>query len=299
MSPEAFSLPSFAKINLHLEILGKRADGFHELCTVFQTVSLHDVIRFEASDTLTLACSDRRIPTDDRNLVLKAAKALRQRSGTPHGAKIYLEKQIPSPGGLGGGSSNAAAALIGLSRLWNIGMSREDVLEIGGTLGSDVPFFFYGGTALGTGRGEHIEPLDDILEECLLIVTPNVRVSTRTAFERIDGRNLTNESPKRILQNCRFDAKSFDLRHTALKNDFEASVFDAEPEIKRVKETLLGHGAVRAMLSGSGASVFAVFDKQETRQATLKAIENEIHWRKFAVAAISRDQYREALELEF
>ncbi len=299
MSPEAFSLPSFAKINLHLEILGKRTDGFHELCTVFQAVSLHDVIRFEPSDTLTLSCSDRRIPTDDRNLILKAANALRQRSGNPYGAKIYLEKRIPSPGGLGGGSSNAAIALIGLDRLWKTDVGRSELLEMGAGLGSDVPFFFYGGTALGTGRGDHIEPLDDILDECLLIVTPSVRVSTRDAFDRIEARNLTNDDPKRILQNCRFDAKSFDLRQTALKNDFEASVFDAEPDIRRVKETLLSHGAVRAMLSGSGASVFAVFDKQETRQATLKAIENEKNWRQFAVAAISRDQYREALKLVY
>ncbi len=298
MSPETFSLPSFAKINLHLEILGKRADGFHELCTVFQTVSLHDVIRFEAAARLKLTSSDRRIPTDTRNLILKAAKALQEWTSREHGANIYLEKHIPSPGGLGGGSSNAAVALIGLSRLWRIEIGREELLEIGNALGSDVPFFFYGGTALGTGRGEQIEPLDDIYEECLLIVTPNIRVSTRAAFERIDARNLTNDDPKRILQICRFDTKSFDLRHAALKNDFEASVFHAEPEIKRVKETLFGLGAIRAMLSGSGASVFAIFDKKETRQATLKAIENEIHWRKFAVAAISRDQYREALKLK-
>ncbi len=297
MSPESFSLPSFAKINLHLEILGKRADGFHELCTVFQTVSLYDLIRFELSDGLTLSCSDPATPTDDRNLILKAAKALQERSATQYGAKIHLEKHIPSPGGLGGGSSNAAVALIGLSRLWEIEMGRDELLEIGTALGSDVPFFFYGGTALGTGRGEQIEPLSDINEEFLLIVVPDVKISTRAAFERVNVPNLTNDDPKRILQICRFGGKSFDLRHTALKNDFEASVFDAEPEIRKVKETLHGLGAIRAMLSGSGASVFAVFDKEETRQATLKAIENEIHWRKFAVAAISRDQYREALNL--
>ncbi len=166
----AFTLPSFAKLNLLLRVIGKREDGFHELFTIFQTVSLQDTIRFAHSDKLELGCDDPAIPTDDRNLILRAANALREFADVEKGADIYLEKQIPSPGGLGGGSSNAAVALIGLSRLWELDIAANDLQAISARLGSDVPFFLHGGTAIGTGRGELIEPIDDISEQFLLIV---------------------------------------------------------------------------------------------------------------------------------
>jgi 4-diphosphocytidyl-2-C-methyl-D-erythritol kinase len=288
----SFTLPSFAKINLHLRVLGKRADGFHELFTVFQTVSLHDSISFNESDGLTLTCNRRFIPTGEKNLVVRAAGMLQKRLGANRGAKMHLVKRIPSPGGLGGGSSNAATALIGLSRLWGVRVSREDLLEMAAELGSDVPFFLHGGTAIGTGRGTEIETIADIPREKLLIVTPNIRVSTPRAFAALGAQSLTMEEAERILIVCRLEAEKLDLRHSLLRNDIEAAVFAAHPEIERVKRTLLELGAVNAMMSGSGASVFAVFDKEETRQATLKALDKEVNWRKFAVAAVSRNEYR-------
>lgn len=293
MSETALTLPSFAKINWLLKVLGKRPDGFHELCTVFQTVSLSDLIRFTPADDLSLTCSDPRIPLDGSNLIMRAAEALRARFAIAGGAAIHLEKRIPSPGGLGGGSSNAAVALIGLSRLWGLQCDRGELEAIGSELGSDVPFFFTGGTAVGTGRGEIVAPLPDAVAEFLMIVTPDEAVSTSEAFSRLDAGGLTNSDPKRILQICRFDAESPDLRHSALENDFETSVFAAHPEIGRVKEALLKLGASKALMSGSGASVFAIFDKQETRQTAIKALEIESSWRKFVVAAVSRDEYRE------
>ena len=291
----AFTLPSFAKINWTLRILGKRADGFHELFTVFQTISLHDTLSFEVSDSLELTCDDESVPTDESNLIIKAAKALQRRSGIEKGVRLQLEKRIPSPGGLGGGSSNAAVALIGLKRLWQIDISDDDLQAIAAELGSDVPFFLQGGTAIGTGRGEIVDPTEDKVEQFVLIVTPNERVSTRDAFGRIATRSLTNPDLNRILRVCRLEAESLDLRHSALINDFESSVLSAFPEIRRVKDTLLELGAANAAMSGSGASVFAIFDKKETRQAALKALDLEINWRKFAVATISRDEYCEAL----
>ena len=280
-----------------MRILGKREDGFHELFTVFQTVSLHDSLSFTESDRLTLTCDRYYIPTDERNLIIRAGKALQQSFGIDKGAAIYLEKLIPSPGGLGGGSSNAAVALIGLKKLWQIDCDENDLITIAAELGSDVPFFLNGGTAMGIGRGELIEPLNDLEEQFVLIVTPKVRVSTREAFKRIDAATLTNEALDHILRDCRLEAESLDLRHSGLINDFETSVFSAFPEIKRVKTTLLELGAVNAAMSGSGASVFAVFDKEETWQAAQKALDREVNWRKFAVATISRTEYREALLL--
>ena len=292
----SFTLPSFAKINLHLEVLGKRGDGFHDICTIFQTVSLHDTLTFEACEEVRLSCDDPRIPTDNRNLIVKAATILKDRRHIDAGASIHLEKRIPSPGGLGGGSSNAAVALIGLVKLWNIEISLAELIDIASELGSDVPFFLHGGTAVGTGRGTEITPIDVSEEKILLIVTPDVEVSTKEAFA---GLNLTTDGAKSILNNCRFDGESLDLHHAALRNDFETTVFAAHPDLGIVKQTLLDLGAGQAMMCGSGASVFGIFDKEETRQATQKALEKNLNWRMFAVAAVSRSEYREALGITY
>lgn len=275
--------------------MGKRGDGFHELFTMFQTVSLCDILYFAESEKLELTCEDAAIPTDERNLIIRAAKALQRSAGIEKGAFIHLEKRIPSPGGLGGGSSNAAVALIGLMRLWGVAIEERQLNEIAMELGSDVPFFLQGGTAIGTGRGEVIEPIQDREASEMLIVTPDVNVSTREAFAGLDAATLTNLDLNRILPVCRKDADLLDLLHSVLINDFERSVFSAFPEIERVKRTLIELGAVTAAMSGSGASVFAVFDKKETRQAAEKALDREITWRKFVVSTISRDHYSEAL----
>ncbi len=289
----SFTLPSYAKINLNLRVLGKRPDGFHELCTVFQTVSLHDSLSFSENEDIRLTCDDRRILTDKRNLVVKAANLLRERCGIRHGVSLHLKKRIPAPGGLGGGSSNAAVALIGLSRLWKLDLSADGLQSMACELGSDVPYFLTGGTAIGSGRGTQIEPIEDIQTPHLLIVTPNVRVSTPDAFKSLDAPNLTTSDAERILIVCRFEARKLDLLHSVLTNDMEPAVFAAYPEIERVKDTLLRLGAVGAMMSGSGASVFAVFDNEKTRQTAMKALDDEVNWRKFTVTAVSRTEYRE------
>lgn len=280
-------------------MLNRREDGFHDICTVFQTISLCDAITFESADELRLKCSDETIPTDERNLIIKAANLLRVRFSIPFGAKIHLEKVIPSPGGLGGGSSNAAVALLGLNRLWSIGASIDELHEIASTLGSDVPFFLYGGVAFGTGRGTEIEPLDDLDLSNIVIVTPNIAVSTMEAFRLLEVRRLTSDETERILLNCRFRVEQGGFAEFDLDNDFEKSVFSIHPEIGDVKRTLLELGAVRAAMSGSGASVFGIFDNIETRQTALKALGDRPNWRSFAVAAISRSAYREALKQVF
>ncbi|PYT01882.1 MAG: 4-(cytidine 5'-diphospho)-2-C-methyl-D-erythritol kinase [Acidobacteria bacterium] len=298
---DELNLPSFAKINLHLQVVGRRPDGFHDLCTVFQTVSLHDNLKIAGSESenVVMTCGDNRIPVGEKNLVVRAAMMLREECKIRCGARIHLEKVIPAPGGLGGGSSNAAVALLGLNKIWNVHLSSEDLHPLASRLGSDVPFFLYGGTALGMGRGEVVEPISDFAAEHMLVVTPDVAVATRDAFKRLNTAVLTNQESKRKLQICRFDLESADFNYTAFKNDFETTVFAAYPEVDRVKNTLLDLGARQALLSGSGGSVFAVFEKEETRQAALKALDNEVNWRKFAVATISRDEYREALEEVF
>ena len=168
-------------------------------------------------------------------------------------------------------------------------------MRLAAGIGADVPFFLQGGTAIGTSRGEVIVETDQIDERELLIVVPDVAVSTAEAYASLDTVSLTSEDSNRILRVCRLEADRLDLRHTVLINDFERSVFAAFSEIKRVKDTLLDLGAVNAAMSGSGGSVFAVFDKKETRQAAEKALDHESTWRKFAVSTVSRTEYREAL----
>lgn len=294
MSESSFTLPSFAKINLHLRIAGKRPDGYHELCTIFQTVSLSDSITFAESETMNFSCDNEKIPIDD-NLIVKASELLRAKFEIKKGAKIHLKKDIPAPGGLGGGSSNAAVALMGLAQLWKIKLRLADLCEIGAAVGSDVPFFFYGGTALGTGRGTEITRLKDFAAENVMIVTPNADVATRAAFARINAPDLTNKSSKSILKICRDEAESLYLRQSELINDFEKTVFELVPETARAKSKLFDCGAKYALLSGSGASVFAIFDSDLDRQKAFDRLKNERDWRVFAVQTVSHRSYRNAL----
>jgi 4-diphosphocytidyl-2-C-methyl-D-erythritol kinase len=298
MSENYFTLPSFAKINLLLRILGKRNDGFHELCTVFQTVSLHDNLNFSEHKKITLTCNDKKIPTDARNLIVRAAEILRGRFGIERGAKIHLEKNIPAPGGLGGGSSNAATALVGLARLWNIEIELEDLCELGEKLGCDVPFFFFGGTAIGTGSGAVIFPIADFTAKNMIIVKPNVDISTKKAFAELNAPDLTNKISKSILQICRDEVDSLYLRQSKLKNDFEKTVFESEPETARAKEKLLACGAERALMSGSGGCVFGIFDNALDRQVASNALQTEYLWRVFSVETISRFDYRNFLKFD-
>jgi 4-diphosphocytidyl-2-C-methyl-D-erythritol kinase len=288
------TLPSFAKVNLYLEVFGKRADGFHEIFTILQTVSLCDELTFELREGgIELTCDDARVPLDRSNLIIRAANAVNATFGVAKGAAVRLRKNVPIGGGLGGGSSNAAVALIGLCKLWGITATKDELRRIATAVGSDVPFFLEGGTAIGSSRGECIESVEDFHGENLVIVTPDVSASTAKAYSDLNAPNLTNKGSNRILDVSR----AAELLRRGLKNDFEKTVFAAFPEIGRAKNGLTELGAKQALMSGSGASVFGIFDNEETRQTALKALGQEANWRSFAVAAVSRKEYCEKLGL--
>lgn len=297
MSVQGFTLPSFAKINLYLRVLGKRDDGFHELCTVFQTVSLFDEISFSNSDKVELTCSNPLIPIDGRNLIIRAANLLLDKFQVKKGAEIHLEKRIPAPGGLGGGSSNAVIAMLGLAKLWEIDISADDLQFISENLGADVSFFLTGGTAIGTGRGTKIEAAKNVAEEHILIVAPEVDVSTCKAFGLLGAPRLTKSEAKSILQICRSEAMELNLRQSGLKNDFENAVFKIEPEIGRVKKKLFDLDAKHALMSGSGASVFGVFESEMRLRLAVEALKVEETWRVFPVKTVSREEYLRSLNL--
>jgi 4-diphosphocytidyl-2-C-methyl-D-erythritol kinase len=237
---------SFAKINWSLRITGKRSDGFHDLETVFQTISLHDELTFTPAEELSLTCDDPSIPTDDTNLVMRAARAV---NAPP--VHIELRKRIPAGGGLGGGSSNAAATLLALG--------HGDLRDVALSLGSDVPFFLMGGTAYATGRGEILTPLPLRTGVPLLLVLPEERVLTKDAFARI-----TRYSPPLGIDAYRSGYDTF-------SNDFEGPVFSMLPGLGTYKKRLYETGAIYAAMSGSGSTLFGAYESAAARDAAAAA----------------------------
>jgi 4-diphosphocytidyl-2-C-methyl-D-erythritol kinase len=290
---EIIKLPAFAKINLGLRVLGRRADGYHEIETIFQTITLHDNLTFESRPDarLELVCSDPDIPTDESNLVIRAANALRERFGEGLGARIGLEKIIPAGGGLGGGSSDAAVALVALASLWKIETTKEELSEIGARLGADVPFFLTGGTALGKGTGAVISPLEDAKKMHLVVVTPAVRVSTAEAYKALNSPALTKDKRVVNLSVSRTEAEFSRPLREAMSNDFEAVVTRLQPEIGRARGALVQAGTRRATLSGSGSSLFGVFESKGEAERARDRLSAETTWRVFACETLSRAEY--------
>ena len=300
-STNSFTLPSFAKINLSLRILGKRTDGYHEIQTVLQTVSLHDNLTFagHSGHELLFSCDDADIPTDERNLVVRAALKLREVFRIKDGAQIHLQKTIPAEAGLGGGSSNAAITLMALAQLWQHKTDGSELREIAASLGADVPFFLYGGRALATGTGTTLSLLPDRATVHLVIITPQARISTAEAYKSLGFSALTTQTADSILAVSRGAAIFQDSDQSGvpseLLNDFEQVIFDSQPEIARARQVLVDNGARAVLLAGSGSSVFGIFDSPQESQHALKRIRVESGWRIFACNTISREEYFRAL----
>lgn len=265
--PSPIHIRSYAKINWTLEVLSRRDDGYHELRTIYQTVSLYDELRITATDgPIEIVCNDPRVPCDETNLAFKAAQQLLQAAGISKGARIETEKRIPVAAGLGGGSSNAAAALLALVKLWEIEIDERELTDIAAALGSDVPFFLIGGTALGVGRGEEVSSIEQLHCEQLLLVNPGFAVSTRDAYEKLS--RLTRSEAAFNIPLALLAAKGISGLPLVARNDLEDAVLAAHPEIAEVKRRLSSLGAIHAQMSGSGATVFGIFDNtQMTEQA--------------------------------
>jgi 4-diphosphocytidyl-2-C-methyl-D-erythritol kinase len=293
----SITLPAFAKVNWSLRVLGKRTDGYHEIDTVFQTISLHDTIKIIPTEEnrIVLSCDDRSLPSDERNLVWRAAAALQVRCSIQKGVSIRLEKRIPVHAGLGGGSSDAAATLLGLAYLWNATISDGELLELAAGLGADVPVFLFGGTARGTGTGTEIAPLSDAADKFLLVVKPNANISTSKAYEALNAAALTTSEGNNILSSSQRSDFSAGFGSDALQNDFDAVTFQLEPEIKGAKAALMKAGASAALLAGSGAAIFGVFDNKDAQERAIQNIELETGWRVFPCSTVGRNHYRSAM----
>ena len=254
---------AYAKINFGLRILGRRPDGYHDLETVFHQINLYDELEFRLHEnTVILSTSLKELPSGESNLCVRAAQLLRDLTGTRDGAEITLRKNIPLGAGLGGGSADAAATLLGLTNLWNLDVSVSELHSLALSIGSDVPFFLTGGTAYATGRGELLEPLAVNLPYWIIVVTPPIHVSTAWAYKSLQGREFGERKDlRRVLMTHMHEPETLARE---LVNDFEESVFASHPEIMRIKERMLELGADCALMSGSGASVFSLARSEAT-----------------------------------
>ena len=287
-------IPAFAKINLRLQILGKRSDGYHELRTLFQGVSLHDELRLRASHRPEISLSIlgntalSREPFK-KNLVYRAVEALRRELKIQSGVEIELRKIIPAGRGLGGGSSDAAAALFGYLRLTGRTLPLARLLELASSLGADVPFFLLGGRALGVGRGDEIYPLPDIPKLNVLIVSPrDIHVPTLDAYRWLKARPLTLTKSLANPTLWGFCALCWSAQGTGLSNDFESPVFRRHPRLAQIKRALLQKGAAEASLAGSGSAVFGVFPSPALARRAAVGFPDD---QTFVCETLSRDRY--------
>jgi 4-diphosphocytidyl-2-C-methyl-D-erythritol kinase len=285
-------LPAFAKINLRLHILGRRPDGYHELRTIFQSISLHDTLELALGPRpgIEFTCDDPALPAGRENLVWRALDAMRRELGIKQGIRARLEKQIPVARGLGGGSSDAAAALLGFLRLTKRALPFARLVELAAGLGADVPYFLFGGRALGVNRGDEIYPLPDGPKRWVTLVSPQgIGVSTRDAF-RWAGARLTKRAAGPTL--WRFCALCWSPQEARLANDFEAPVFRRLPRLKHLRETLLRRGAAEAALAGSGSAVFGLFPNPAQARRAAQGFSGD---QVFVVETLSREEYRRAM----
>ncbi len=289
-------LRSLAKINLDLRVLNKRPDGFHELRTLFQTVSLADIIDIEFTPARRTTFElDSALDIPD-NLILRAAECVLRASKAKGGLVFRLAKRIPMGGGLGGGSSNAAAILLALPVLTGKPLSIEALLEMGTELGSDVPFFLFGGTAIGVGRGAELYPCPEPPAKLGILVTPGVHVSTAEAYRGL-GKDLTGGLTSRNIEGFQSLAWRMGddepVKDWNVVNDFEAVVFGHYPQLKAIKGKLLKLGAKPALMSGSGSTLFGIFETRATRDAAAEILRADLGpGMVHLVSLVSRRGYR-------
>ena len=274
---------SFAKINLGIEVLGKRDDGYHEIRTLFQTIDFGDLLEFTPlpGREIRLSGTDASIPWDGRNLVHRAARLLQLDFPDSGGVEIHVTKNIPAGAGLGGGSSNAAITLLALNNLWDIGLDRPRLQEYGRRLGADVPYFLEGGLCLGEGRGDRITPLPDLPVFYCVLALPAWPILTADIYGRL---RLT--SPDEDSKMSRFLARrEFGL----LENKLEETIFSLYPRLKAIKSFFLDQEAVLSLVSGTGSAVFGLFESRDKAERALAQIGRME--RALLLETLSRERY--------
>ncbi len=282
-------IKSFAKINLGLEVIGQRSDGYHEIRTLFQSIGLHDVLKFciLPDARIEVIGTDPNLSWGEDNLICRAAELLAKRHAPGKGVAVQVDKRIPVGKGLGGGSSNAAMTLWALNRLWDLGLERGQLKQLGGELGSDVPYFLEGGLCLGTGRGEVVEPLPDITSRTCLLLFPHLAVSTELVYRHHRVSLTSHGKGSKIMQFL--ESSNLD----GLANDLEETVFRFYPLIKENKRRLHDWQPELTAVSGSGSAVFGLFQNKGQARRAQRALREEC--RVQLVETLSRDRYWQSM----
>lgn len=264
---KTIKIDAHAKINLSLDVLGRRENGYHELSMIMQEISLKDIVIIKELDddnnNIEIKCSRKEVPTDNKNIVYDAFKLMAKKYNIDKSVSIYIEKNIPISGGLAGGSTDAAAVLKGLNKLWKLDLTQKELMEIGVQIGADVPFCIMGGTALSEGIGEKLTSLSPFKDKLLLLINPDIEVSTEYVYKNLDLDNLADRPDiKNIISFIEQDDVEELSRN--MKNVLESVTIKKHPEIAKLKDKMLDCGALGSLMSGSGATVFGIFDCVET-----------------------------------
>lgn len=261
-----------AKINLSIDVLHKRDDGYHEVEMVMTTIDLEDQVElFPREDgRIVVETSASFVPDDERNLAYQAAKLIKERFGITRGVTIQIEKRIPVSAGLAGGSSDAAATIKGLNQLWQLGLTKEEMAQLGAMIGSDVAFCIYGGTALGKGRGEKITPLPSPPPFWVVLAKPPIGISTAQVYQALELDKITERPPTKQLIKA-LEEKNFSLLTKCMVNVLESVTLSSYPQVKWYKQKMAEFGAEGVLMSGSGPTVFGIVQKESRAQRIYNA----------------------------
>lgn len=267
------SLKALAKINLGLDVVRRREDGYHEVRMIMQTIHLYDRLEIKktGSTDITMETNLSFLPTNENNLVYKAAKLLKDEFEIKEGVHVNLKKHIPVAAGMAGGSTDAAAVLYGMNRMFGLGLSKKELMERGVKIGADVPYCLMRGTALAEGIGEDLSALPPMVKCPVLIAKPSVNVSTKFVYENL---KLDDTTVHPDIDALVADIQAQDLKKIAadMGNVLETVTIPNYPVIADIKQHMLEHGAINAMMSGSGPTVFGLFEKEETAQEAFTAM---------------------------
>ncbi len=284
-------IKSFAKINLGLEVIGKRKDGYHEVRTLLQAVDYFDVLELRSTpdNRITLHGDDPALSWGEDNLIFRAALLLKKNFRVSKGVEIRVTKTIPHGKGLGGGSSNAAMTLYALNKHWGLGVEKKALMEFGKELGADVPFFLEGGLCLGTGRGDDIVPVPDLDPLPCLLVFPEFSISTFSIYGQFQLPLTSHSKDSKII-------KFLDNRELgSLENELEETVFRPHPQLKVIKNLFRNHGAELSLVSGTGSAVFGLFSDKGKAEQVLEELGKS--YPSLLVETLSRERYQEIIKL--
>lgn len=282
---------SFAKINLGLEITGKRNNGYHEVKTLLQTVDFYDVLEFSPirQNKILLKGDEKTISWGKDNLIFRAALLLKEQFQISNGIKIHVTKKIPPGKGLGGGSSNAAMTLYALNKIWGLDLGKEALMDLGRHLGADVPFFLEGGLCLGQGRGDDISPLSDLVSLPCLLILPSFSIKTAKIYGHFPSSLTSKDKDSKII-------KFLDSRELGLlENKLEETVFCLYPQLKAIKKLFQSQGCELSLVSGTGSAVYGLFSEKKRAEEVLKRLKKS--YTLHLIETLSRERYWKSLEI--